>query len=553
MKKLITIFIVLATLTSGFVGFWYYQRNIYSKEILRLEILAPDEVDLAEGLEYIVKYKNNGNSTLEEPRLVFEYPEYSIPEENRVIRQELTLEDIYPGQERTISFKGRLLGKDGDVKTARAVLSYRPKNLKTRYEAETSHITRIKSVPINFEFDLSSKIESGKEINFRLNYFSNVDYPLSDLRIKIEYPSDFEFEESTPKALDKTEWDIGLLNKAEGGRIEIVGNILGEVGEEKKFKAELGTWQEGEFVLLKEVIRGIQIVKPALYISQQINGNPKYIASPGDLLHYEIFFKNIGEDDLKDMFLVARLEGSALDLETLKAPLGEFELGDNSIVFDWRRVFKLQLLGTQEEGKVEFWVELKKDWEMTGSKDKNPLIRNKVYLSQAREEFTTKVNSKLEIIQKGYFQDEVFGNSGPIPPKADESTTYTIIWRAKNYFNDVKNVKVKATLGQGVKPSGKIFPEGTSLTFDSQSKELVWQVGDMEAGQGILNDAPNVSFQITLTPVLSQRRQILTLIKEAEISGEDQWTETKTGTESLLIDTTLPDDQTVSEEMGRVQ
>lgn len=522
-NKLILSIIVLA-LIIGAVGFWYYQRNIYSKEILKLEILGPAEAELAQEIEYTIKYKNNGNIRLEEPRLVFEYPENSLIKEGELIRKEIILDDIYPGQEQTFNFKTRLLGKEGETKKAQAWLSYRPKNLNARYESETSHTTQIKSVPLTLEFDLPSKIDSGKEISFKLNYFSNANYPLSNLGIKVEYPSDFEFQQSKPQALEETDWEIGLLNKAEGGRIEITGNVRGEIGEQKQFKAQLGSWQDGEFVLLKETIRAVQIITPSLYISQQINNNPQYVATAGDTLHYEIFFKNIGNDVFSNLFLVAKLEGEIFDLTTLKAPFGDFESGDNSIIFDWRRVSKLQFLDIGEEGKIEFWVELKDNWQMASINDKNQVIRNSIFLSQAQKEFVTKVNSKLEIIQNGYYQDEVFGNTGPIPAEVGQQTTYTIIWQAKNYYNDVKNMKVRAVLGNNVRLTGKVFPEGTKLTFDSNSREVVWVMENLDAGKGVLGSGPSVAFQIGFTPGNSQTGRVAELISQVEVTGEDQFT-----------------------------
>ncbi|MBI2625999.1 MAG: hypothetical protein HYW69_00185 [Candidatus Nealsonbacteria bacterium] len=536
-NKIILSIIILAAL-AGIFGFWYYQRNIYSKEVLKLEILGPDEVDVSEEIEYAVKYKNNGNIRLEKPRLTFEYPEYSIVENGKLLRQEIVLEDIYPGQSDTIYFRGRLMGKAGDIKKAKAWLSYAPKNLKARYESETSHAAKIKSVPITLEFDLPSKIESGGEIRFRLNYFSNADYPLSDLGIRIEYPQDFEFMSSNPKTLGENEWEVGLLNKAEGGRIEIVGNLKGELGQDRTFKAQLGVWQSGSFVVLKESIRAVQIVTPSLYISQQINNNPQYVASPGDTLHYEVFFRNIGQEPFNNLFLVVRLEGEAFDFQTLKAPIGDFEPGDNSIVFDWRRLSDLRFLDAQKEGKVEFWVDLKKNWAMQGSQDMNPVIRNRVYLSQANQEFITKVNSKLEITQQSYYQDEVFGNSGPIPPEVGKTTTYTVVWQAKNYYNDVNNVQVKAVFGQGVNLTGKIFPEDAALTFDSNSREVVWKLENLVAGKGVLGEGPNVVFQVAFTPTALQKG-MPELIGKAIIAGEDQFTGQTIKTEAAAINIDL--------------
>ncbi|MDI6591831.1 MAG: hypothetical protein QME61_02780 [Patescibacteria group bacterium] len=539
----------------GIAGFYYYQKNIYSKEILKLEILGEREADFLEEIEYIVKYKNNGNIRLEEPELIFEYPENSLPigeKDLRIIKKSDELGGaIYPGEEKTLHFKAKLLGKEGEAKIAKAWLSYRPKNLKAQYESATTFTTVIKKVPLTFEFDLPTKIESGKEFRFRLNYFSNVDDVLSDLRVQIEYPFGFEFIESNPKSLEKVEWEIPVLNKGEGGRIEISGRISGEVGEAKIFRAKLGIWKEGEFILLKEAEKGVEIIKPSIYLRQEINGNPQYVALPGDWLHFEIYFKNIGDEDLNNLFMINKLEGEAFDFQTLKSDLGNFEPGDDSIIFDWRRVPKLQYLAPMEEGKVEFWIKLKEDL----GNVKNPVLRNKVFISQIKQEFVTKISSKLEIVQKGYFQDEVFGNSGPLPPKVGEKTTYTIMWQVKNYYSDVKEVKVKAILPIQVNLTGKIFPEEetSKFAFDSESREIVWSVGDLERGKGVFTTAPNISFQIEFLPMESQKGQTPEIISQAEISGEDTWTETTLKSTAPAINTTLPDDETITEEMGIVQ
>ncbi len=560
MKRKITFFIIFLVIILGILGYWYSQKNLYSKEVLKLEIIGPEKADIGEEVEYIVKYKNNGDVRLEDPKLTFEYPTHSILEEGKSLRKEILSRelggDIYPGQERTISFKARLLGKEGETKVAKAWLSFRPKNLSARYERATTFTTEIKKVPLTFQFDLPSKVEPGKEFDFRINYFSNADFPLTDLGIKIEYPSNFEFKSSDPKTLGEKEWEVGVLNKTEGGRIKITGVLKGSIGEEKIFKAQLGIWQNNEFVILKEIYKAVTIVQPELYIIQQINGNPQYIANPGDLLHYEVFFRNLNQEPLENLFLVVKLDGDAFDLESVKSLTGDFRPGDNSILFDWRKNPHLQFLGSQEEGKVEFWVKLKEDWDISDiEKARNAFVKDEISVAGIKEEFETKINSKLEIVQKGYFQDEVFGNSGQIPPKTGEKTTYTIIWQVKNYSNKVKDIKVRAVLPQNVELTGKIFPEDQSqkFSFDSGSREIIWDVGDLEPGTGVLTPAPNIAFQVSLIPLIEQKGHPALLIQKAKISGEDEWTEQILENTSSEINTTLPDDPTISEEMGIVR
>ncbi len=525
--KILTASLVLLAIAAGIAGFVYYQyyeKNIYSKEILKLEILGPREAEAMEEIEYVVQYKNNGNITLEEVRLFFEYPDYSILPEAEQKRMEIPLDDIYPGQEETIRFKVKLLGKQNETREVKALLKYSPKNLQAHYESETTFTTVIKFIPFTFEFDMPSRVETGREFQISLNYFSNIDYPMSDLRVEADYPIGFEFIESEPKPIGQTDWELGLLNKAEGGRIVIKGKMEGELKDKRIFKARLGLWQNGEFIILKEIFKGVELSLPSLYVSQSINGSSDYIASSGDFLHYEVFFKNASEKPFENLFLVVRLESPAFDFDTVRSDLGDFQKGDNSIIWDWKTVPGLRFLGAGEEGKAEFWINIKEEWDFSGDQDKNPVLKNKINLFQAREDLTTKVNSKLLISQKGSFDDSPFVNSGPIPPKVGQKTTYTIFWNVKNFYNDVNNTKVKAILPEGVELTGSILPKEARFTFDSKTREIVWEIGDMEAGQGITNGDVELAFQVELTLAEEQGDQAIILVEGAKISGEDQWT-----------------------------
>lgn len=538
--------ILAAALVFAVGGFWLWQRNSTSKEDLKLELLASDKAVMGQEITYTVKWKNNGDVALENAIVIFEYPENSLPSQGALLRATKQLEDIYPGQEDSLAFKVRLFGAEGDIKEAKVMLSYKPRNLNARYEAETSATTIISLVPLNFDLDLPSRIESNQQFTFALNYFSNSDYPLSDLKIEIEYPQGFEFAEAIPASLGDNEWRVPLLNKTQGGRISVKGTLRGELQELKTIRATIGTWKDGKFTLLKESLKGVEITKPEIRISQLIQGKETNAVSPGDTLHYAIFFRNVSERDLENLFLIVGLEGKSFDVSTLRAENGKFQKGDNSVVWEARDVAKLRLLGQGEEGKVEFWVALQ------NIQGKNLVARDKVLLSEARAEFEVKVSSNLSIDQTAYFQDEVFGNSGPLPPTVGNKTTYTVIWKVQNSSNEVKNSKVKATLPQGVELTGRLFPENASLTFDSQSREIVWSAGDLAAGTGLSSPPASVAFQIALTPNSSQRGTAPQILGQALITGDDTWTLQSLSSSDVPLDTTLPDDS-ASQEKGVVQ
>ena len=540
MSKKIIFLILSVIVVLGFAGYLYYREGTFSKEILKLEILGPDTAKIGEEIEYTVKYKNNGNFVLESPKLVFELPENSLTEDGKALITQ-NLKDVYPGNQESVKIKARLLGKDGDLKTARVSISYIPKNITATYESDTSFITKVDSSPINLDFDLPTKAEQGKDLQYSINYFSNVDYPLENLSIKIDSTAGFNLTSSTPMSLDNSEWKLPTLNKAQGGRINIKGNISATTNQNLTFSAKLGMWQNGSFIVIKENSVNVQVIQPLLSISQQINGSDNYIASPGETLHYQIFFRNIGSTPFDDLFVVAKLDGAALDLSTIQAEGGQAQPNDNMIVWDHNQSSHL---GVQQEGTVNFSVKVKNDWSSSGADASSTMITDEVNISQITQKFSIKVNSGLVISQKAYYQNSDIPNSGQIPPKVGSTTTYTISWQIKNYFSDAKNVKIKAILPQGISLTGKIVPQNelSNFSYDSASREIVWAVGDILAGTGVSGDPVALSFQVSLTPTSSQKGSVAPLIGTVNISGENQFTGTIISANDSAVSTALPDD-----------
>ncbi len=555
MSKFFKVLIVFALVLAA-VGYGFWRKNIYSKEELKLEIFGPREAALGQEVEYVVKYKNNGDFRLESPSLVFTAPDFSIKDDKIFTKEVLDAEKlggaIYPGEEKSYTFKFRVAGKAGEAKIAKASVSYQPKNLSARYESSTTFTTIMKEAPLDLEMDLSSTVEADKSFHLKINYFSNVDWLLTDLRVSVDYPAGYSFSQSSPKSFDKNEWVIPVLNKNQSGTIDIVGQLSGSLDEGKVFRARIGMWKDGQYMQLREIEKGARIVKPTVALRQTINGDANYTAKPGEWLHYEVYYKNVSDKELYNLVLVDSLEGDLFDLTTIKSETGSFRPGDNSLVFDWKQNSQLAYLPMANEGKVEFWIKLKDDL----SRLNRPELANKVMIGPAREDFVTKISSKLELAQKAFYSDEIFGNTGPLPPQAGMATTYTVTWQAKNYYSNVKAAAVRAILPPEAQfVSGKIFPEiqTAGLTYNEATREIVWNIGDMVAGQGLVSSPLNVSFQIAVSPMNSQIGGTAGIIGQAVIRGSDEWTEAMLESAAPVLDTASLSDPILTENSGIVQ
>jgi uncharacterized repeat protein (TIGR01451 family) len=520
-KKIIIFLILFLILVLGFVGFWVYREGAFSKQILKLEILGPDSANLGQEVEYTIKYKNNGNFVLESPKLTVDLPDNSLTDDGKA-RVTKELGDIYPGGEDFIKVKARLVGKQDDLKVLKAYLSYKPKNLSVRYESDTTFTTKIADTPITLDFDVSTKAEKGKELQYSLNYFSNVDYQLEGLSIKIAPVAGFEIKSASPSSIDNQEWKLAALKKAEGGRISITGKISSDASDSLTLLAQLGMWKNGNFIVIKEATAQVQTTQSMLYISQQVNGSSDYVASPGETLHYQIFFRNIGSSPFENLYIIATMNGDALDISSLKSGSGQVQPNGNMIVWDWKEVPQLRRVEVQDEASVDFYVKVKDNFAPADSNPEKMMIADQVNISQITKNFSIKVSSGLMISQTADPDD---ANNADFLA-AGRQTLYTIAWSISNCSSDMKNVKVKATLPPNVSLTGRILPttETSNFSFDSVSREIVWSAGDISAGTGVSGDPVALYFQVALTPAASQKGAVAPLIGSASVSGENQFT-----------------------------
>ena len=204
----------------------------------------------------------------------------------------------------------------------------------------------------------------------------------------------------------------------------------------------------------------------------------------------------------------------------MKTTNGEVGRGDNSIIWDWKTVTDLRYLDPGEEGKVEFWVQAKDG--SAGRKMINPVLMEKITIGGTQKSFETKVNSVAGVLQSAYFQDEKFNSSGPGQLAASTTgSTFTIAWELDNSWNNLTNVKVKAILPGNVRPTGRMFPVDAKFTFDSTSREVIWNVGDLSAYNASENKGTALWFQLEADQPFDGNS---ILIGETDILGQDVFT-----------------------------
>ena len=567
-KKKISIIGISIAVVFMVIAIFFIWRGFtsFDKNGIEIEINGPERVVSGEEIKYTIKYKNNTRMTLENVKLIFHYPEDSISSNQKDIDEIINLSNIEAGQEKEVELLVRVMGLKGEEKKAWTELSYQPLNFSSRYVNEAEFISEIISVPLILDFDLPEKLVSGQSFNFSLKYLNQAEVSFDDVRIRFEYPNGFVFESANEDPLENDNvWHLGKLMAGEQGKIFIQANIQGEENDVKSFKAELGFLKNDEFTTYAETVGALQISSSPLSVTQTINDNDSYIAKAGDKLSYQINYKNTTNVAIKDVIITSKLEGDVLDLTSLELIGASFNGGDRIITWNAGNLSALGYLGPYQEGKVNFTVNVKSSLPIKTYSDKNFTINNTVKIDSLEIPFgledieiagqsqtVTKVSSQINFQAQGHYYDDLIPNSGPIPPKIGETTTYTIKWRLVNTSNDLKNVKVIAFLPPHVTWVNKINPGYADLKYNSQTGQVIWTIGDLQSATGILLPAKEVAFQISITPSLANLGDLVELIGQSKVSGQDDFVGLELISFVKSIDTDLPDDLKIGQKQGKV-
>jgi len=548
------------------------KQSSFSENRVVVAINGPNEAQSGKDVIYEIEYKNENRASLKEAKLNINFPENFKPENNPNFISEgpsngrFELGEIKGGGGGTVAFRGKVFSPKGSLIYIKADFSYTPSNFNSQFVAKDQLGINIISFPVTVEILSPQNLASGDELEYLISYKNTSESDFENMKVKVSYPEGFTLSKTNP-AISEGDgtWYIGHLSVGQEGKISISGKLEGSRGDVRVLRVELGSSEEGGFVSYNQESASTKIEASPLSVFQTINGLNNYVARPGEELTYEITYRNDGNVGLRDVIVTEKIESSIIDFSSLTMKKGAYSSSDNTITWKASDFSELGNLLPGKEGKISFSVRVKDVIPMTNSNDKNfvissvakidspdiqtPIESNKII---AGNKIDVKLKTKLGLSVKGYYEDSKIKNTGPIPPVVDSETTYTIHWSVMNVSNDIANARVETILPTGVTMTGVKSPEDSNLTYNERTNTLVWQIGNLPAGTGIITPEKEIAFQVKIKPTINQANKVVTLVGASTLSAHDSFVDEDLSVKAVEKTNELREDPTVGEKY-RVQ
>ncbi|TAL48747.1 hypothetical protein EPN83_03030 [Patescibacteria group bacterium] len=535
--------------------------NSVSAKNIDIVVAGPSQVAGGETLTLEVSVRNGNAVPLESALLQVEYPAGTRGADDKtaeLLRQRLPLGKIPAGGEVRQTIKAVLFGEKDSIKELSFSLEYRIKDSSALFYKDKKHEIAIRSSPLILTADYSKELNSGQLFSITLSLASNSSELLRGVVVEAEYPFGFSFVSADPKgAAGDRIWQIGDLPSGDRRVIRISGRLEGQNEEERTFHFTAGIGSKEDSTKIGPVIvsslETVRIKRPFIDLSVTLSGDSsvEYVAFGNERIKANIVWTNNLAAQLLDGRVEARLSG-AFDRNSVSlSGNGFYRSVDNTVVWDKTSLAEIAAIDPGEKGVVGFTFTP----QISFGGGKNPqitltvtMLGSQVQVNQTPQLVESTVSRVIKIASNAALTVRAvrslgpFENSGPVPPRADQKTTYTIIWTVSNSLNDIANVKVKAALPPYISWESLTSPSSENIIYDPLSREVLWNVGDVPAGTTLGTKQREVAFQITLEPSLSQVGMTPNLVGESMLSADDRFTGRTVSITRLPLSTRISSD-----------
>lgn len=555
------IFISAVLAGAGYAAYYYLQKGSDPTNIA-FSIEGKKEARAGEEFFYAVNYKNPADSGVNNVKIKIMYPDNFIfidsspaaSGENGVWQID-SLPAHSGGQ---IKIKGKIIGPAETESVISATMAYAPANFSSEFKKEASFTTTVKDIGINLDFDYNSSALVSRENEIILKFSAKENNYLNNFRLTVDQLENMEFiqpknnENNEIKLIKPGVWEINAITEKEQ-EIAVKFKIVKKIADTQEIKLYCEGENAGRYYKFFEKAINYEIMQSDLSLTLIINGSRNdQGVDLGQTLNYSIAYANKGAAEMKDVIIMAVLESGFLDWDSLKDGAGGKKSG-NTLSWSKEEIPELEILEKNEEGIIDFSVNLARPDEITPGKDYQVKSYAQFSLGSAGASISAenqdnrgntiinKINSDLKLSEQArYFNDDnIAVGTGPLPPKAGEATSFKVYWVLTNNLHELKDLRVETTLPDYISWDNKNRASVGAINYDSETRKVTWQIGRLPITAYKLD----AEFNISLVPSEAQKNQIVVLLPGSTATAVDAETEAAIGKSTKAKTTKLEDDE----------
>lgn len=569
LKQILIGSIVLFLVSVGIAAYVFLgNHNIVSTKNILININTPTTVGGGEILPVEISVSNQNNVSLVSADIVVEYPDGTRQSDDlskTLTRYRESVGPIGVGQTINKKYNVVFFGEEGESKDITVSLEYRVDNSNAIFTTSATRTVRLSSAPVSVSVDAPAEASPGQDTVFAVTVVANSSQTVQHLIMTADYPFGFTMSGSDPKPTGNNNiWDLGDLKPGVTRVIKITGQFSGNEGEQPSLRFSVGSPDPNDGrkigVVFLSKTSTVTLAKPFIGLDLVLGGSddPEYVTAVGSPIRADIVFTNNLPTKITNVSIQAKFNGSIYDRNSVSVSSGFFRSLDNTVIWDQTTKSQLAELQPGQSGTVSFSFNtlpgaltllspsMSINVSATGNTTNQSSANQQVNVTTSK---IIKIASQLGLTAKVLYSSGPFQNSGPIPPKSDQETTYTVVLSLTNTSNDLSNVEVVTSIPIYDGWLNKVSPESENIKYNPVGGGITWDVGDLKAGGG----PREASFQISFTPSVNQIGQYPLILNNVSASGYDSFSGVTVNAQNVgALDISMPSDSAYANRAGPV-
>ncbi len=535
---LIGLGIALVIGSSAF-GLW----KLFQNRGVTFSFEGPNSVEAGSVNTYTIHLVNETRLALRKAYINIDLPDgVKWMEKPESLKVSLDLGDVNKGDIFDKTIQLLIVGEPRSAKDLKASLRYQTSGVSSPFQISDDVPVILRDSLFSIEGDVPQQVLDGQAVPLSLRWENRSSQNMDNVILNIAWPDNFVLADSNPRpTTGNNSWNIGSLPPGAQGVINLTGIFKGSEGSTQKIVAFLKTTLGStEIILGKNDSLATNLVQNPLAFDMLVNDNQIINANPGDLLDVKLHYKNNYTEAIKNVAIKISFSGSMFDFKKIKPGKGLFSSKNLTLTWNSGNTPTLLIVQPGGEGTLNFSIPVISTYPIKKDTDQNFLLTlsgsatttntfGSLGTLTANSEVNVKINSQPTLTQTIYQKDIIssFANSGPVPLRADQTTTFSIHWKIKNFSNNLNEVKVSATLPAEVYFTDKVAGNyGTNApSYDEATRTVSWTIPVVAANSGNIAKAMEGVFQVAVKPSLSDVNSSIDFIGSTNLQATDAFTQ----------------------------
>ena len=531
---------VLVGLLTALTFSWISVPVSFEDNILFETSVAPREIIAGAPSTLVIRYTNNTEEELRDARLRLSFPDHFLLQElstgENVLENDFIELGIIPvGGTGSIRIRGVMFGDVGGEQTFTSTLNfiYETDGDKPGYKTDLHTFSPVAST-LALELNLPNKLVAFQDVEGSITYSNTgeIDFPV--ISIEPEWPEGFLFSNSD-MPLSGSVFELPAISAAEQGEMNFTG-YLSDVGDEVTFTFHPSFTFETTRYKQESLIHTAPVVPPQVQVEHSVS---KSSVRPGATATFTLQYENTGEFTVTDVVLAIESDSPFFPSEIWESdPIASLEPGQRGEI-----ELSIPLDSSIAQSETDVYEELDLITRAVASYVLGDGTGQRVLAKGG--ELSTPMTSPVILESFGRYATDSGDQlgRGPLPPRSGIETKYWVFWHVGGTINDLTNLSIEGTLGEGVVLTGRqTSSQNSGVEYNESTQTVRWTSDELSPTLSPISKVVGIAFEVTITPTESMIGTEPILLSNTTLTGVDDRTGAIVSASGKTVTTALNSD-----------